>query len=163
MARVRLGGILADEVPRLRLGGISTTSPAATSGRLRLGGISAAGSAGVVLLPLTDVTVEPSTVVNKTAALAPGSATPDSYSWSVVSGRPVLINGTGQSVAITSPVCAPGSGLGPTAAFTVIQVRGIIGGVPSSPQQFRIDSPPQLDWLYTATGLAPLAPTAYAP
>jgi hypothetical protein len=149
VARLRIGGAsfdLSASSPRLRIGGASFDGSLPATGRLRIGGASFDGTVAVILNPLTPATVEPLSTVSLTAVVAAGSATPDSYTWRVVSGAPVSLIGTGgATVTFAAPAHENGT-------YTVIGVKGINGGVQSPEQTVRIDALPQLHWLLDATG-----------
>jgi hypothetical protein len=134
--------------------------PPGVKGRIYKAGMT--GVAGVALAPFTNQAAEPLTPVTLTAVLAAGSATPDSYTWRVVSGSPVAIVGTGASVVVTAPTCTPGAGTGPVPAFTVIGVKATKAGVASPEVTVRIDSPTNQWWQATPTGLVAVRGPQYA-
>lgn len=68
------------------------------------------------------------TAFSLTVSTAPGSSTPDSYVWRVVSGGPLTLSGTGSTVTGTTPAPLP-----PNPVDIVIGVRGITAGA-SSPE-----------------------------
>ncbi|RHA43674.1 hypothetical protein [Cellulomonas rhizosphaerae] len=144
MARLRIGGIGADDppaVPRLRIGGISADGAVvASSRRLRIGGISADGAFAVLLQPLTGMSdVEPLTTITLTAVPAPGSPTPDSYVWSVDSGAAVVFSGAGATRSFPAPAS-------PTGASTTIAVQAVKSGVYSPVQKATFTVLPHQIW-----------------
>jgi hypothetical protein len=148
VARLRIGGLSGDDAPvpaRLRIGGLSGDGSLPATGRLRIGGLSGDGTVAVILNPLTGSTVEPLSTVNLTAVVAAGSATPDSYTWRVVSGATVSLVGTGASVSFAAPAH-------PNGTYTIIGVKGIKGGVQSPEQTVRIDALPHLRFKASTSG-----------
>jgi hypothetical protein len=148
VARLRIGGLSGDDAPvpaRLRIGGLSGDGSLPATGRLRIGGLSGDGTVAVILNPLTGSTVEPLSTVNLTAVVAAGSATPDSYTWRVVSGATVSLVGTGATVSFAAPAH-------PNGTFTIIGVKGIKGGVQSPEQTVRIDALPHLRFKASTSG-----------
>jgi len=128
---------------RLFKASLTGSAPVGSKGRVYRTQLT--GTAAVVIQPFANQKVEPLTPVTITAALAPGSATPDSYTWRVVSGTTVTLVGTGASRTIAAPAHSDGT-------FVVIGVKGVLAGVETVEQTIRIDTYPQLTWQATTSG-----------
>ncbi len=146
MTTVRLHRLTGDSPPpppatkvrlhRLTVGG-SAVQPAAT--KVRLHRLTGAGGAVATLNPLPDLTREPVETITVTATLTPGSPTPDTYTWRVVSGTPVQFTGSGATMTFPAPATMSG-------ATSVIGVRGVKAGVPGPERTFTVTTPPCLVW-----------------
>jgi hypothetical protein len=141
MAKLRVHGVTIASKPVLRVHGASLAGTAVATPKLRVYGAVLAGNATAFIEPIADQTVEPQEPVTIVTSLTPGSSTPDSYQWRVVSGTPVPLVGAGSSVTFESPSVMP-----PLGATTVIGVRAVVGGFVSPEVTSTINTNPQLSW-----------------
>ena len=130
--------------PTLRVHSITVDGAGPVTPKLRVFTVTGIGTSAPVLMPIDSITSEPFTDVPLTVALAPGSSTPDSYAWRVVSGTAIL-SGTGATITCTTPTPLP-----PNPATVVVGVVGIKDGFSSPEVTCTLTVLPSLRFTYQA-------------
>jgi hypothetical protein len=142
--------------PKLRVYKVSATGTAPSAPKLRVYKVSATGVVAPVLNPLPNLLIEPMTAGNTvTATTALGSSVPDGYSWRVISGGPMTLVGTWDTITFTTPAPPP-----PNQQVITIGVKATTAGTDSAEQTFTVTVPVQLNWTYVGgvwTGLKRVA------
>jgi hypothetical protein len=144
MAKVRWGRSALEEpfvapTPKVRWGRSALTGTVVVVPKVRWGRSALSGTPAVVLVPLSNQTVEPETVVTVTAALV-GGGSADSYTFRRISGAAISFLGSGASRSFYAPSALP-----PGTSVT-IGVVATIGGVNSVEQTCVITVLPQIRW-----------------
>jgi hypothetical protein len=144
MAKLRwykASGATPPALPKLRWYKASASGSGPVAPKLRWYKATGAGTAAPVLLPLSDFTLEPLNSQDITVATAPGSSTPDSYTWRIVSGGPATLTATGATATLVAPARMP-----PNTATVVVGVRAFTAGAPSPEVTATVTVPPCLRW-----------------
>ena len=152
--KVRLSRLVADAAgplnPSVLWSRLEATATIPAGPKVRWSRLEATSDVAPSLAAIPAQTVEPLTTVTLTATTAPGSSTPDAYVWSVISGGPVTILGTGATVTFTAPAPLP-----PTNGTVVIGCTASVGGGAQSTQvTATITVLPCLQWHWTGSAWA---------
>jgi hypothetical protein len=136
VGRIQVSGT---EVRRLRIGAITLSGTPPVTTVMRVGKITVSGTAAVRVNATAQAVAGPGETVTITASLADGGS-PDSWSWTQVSGPTVTLSGSGGTRTFVCPsVMPPGSPV-------VIAITATKSAITSPPAQVSIAVLPQTAW-----------------